>query len=431
MNIITVDMETYYAKDFTLSKLTTEEYVRDERFEVIGVSVQINDEEPVSFSGTMKATGEFLNQFDWENSIAVAHNAIFDMAILSWHFKIIPKKIADTLSMARALHNTNVGGSLKVLAIHYGIGEKGDEIINALGKRRLDFTREEMKRYMAYCCNDTAITYKLFAKMAVDFPIVELNLIDLTIRMFTQPVLELDAVKLSNQLVTIQANKEGILDEMSEMFDCGREEVKKKLMSNIKFAEMLDLMKVPVPMKISPATNKETYAFAKTDEGFKALLEHDDPMVQALASARVGTKSTIEESRTKRFLDIQSRGLLPIPLKYYAAHTGRWGGCLVADTEVMVYNKKYGEQTKRIVDVLLDDLVWDGEDYVEHEGVAFSGYSEVIKWDGVEGTEDHVVFTDKGEISLLEAMQGKHRITTVKKPKKNQMDSAREHLSRH
>jgi DNA polymerase len=79
-------------------------------------------------------------------------------------------------------------------------------------------------------------------------------------------------------------------------------------------------------MKKSPATGKQTYAFSKTDEGFKALLEHEDTRVQAVVAARLGTKSTIEETRTERFIGIATRGPMPVPLRYYAAHTGRWGG---------------------------------------------------------------------------------------------------------
>ena len=44
MDVITLDFETYYDKDFSLKKLTTEEYIRDPRFEVIGVGIKINHE---------------------------------------------------------------------------------------------------------------------------------------------------------------------------------------------------------------------------------------------------------------------------------------------------------------------------------------------------------------------------------------------------
>ena len=98
------------------------------------------------------------------------------------------------------------------------------------------------------------------------------------------------------------------------------------LMSNQKFAERLLSYGVAPPMKVSPTTGKPALALAKNDEGFKALAEHEDERVQALVAARLGTKSTLEETRTERFLDIAQRGPLPIPLKYFAAHTSRWGG---------------------------------------------------------------------------------------------------------
>ena len=116
MNILTIDFETYYALDFSLTKLTTEEYVRDDRFEVIGVAVQVDMEDPKWFSGTHQEIKEWLNQFDWDNSFALAHNAMFDSAILSWTFGIKPKAWFDTLSMARASDGLEAGNSLEKLA---------------------------------------------------------------------------------------------------------------------------------------------------------------------------------------------------------------------------------------------------------------------------------------------------------------------------
>ena len=316
MNLLTIDFETYYDRSFSLSKITTEEYIRSSEFETIGVAVKVNDGETKWFSGTEKDTAKFLRGFDWGDSIALAHNAAFDMAILNWRYDIRPKKIADTLSMARAIHGTEVGGSLSALVQHYQLGEKGTEVINALGKRRIDFSDEDLSRYASYCINDVDLTYRLFGCLAPGFPISELNLIDLTIRMFSEPVLRLNQELLVAHLTDVREQKEVILGE----FD------RDDLMSNPRFAELLLLLGVQPPMKISPTTGRETYAFSKTDEEFKALLEHENTDVQTLVAARLGTKSTIEETRTERFIGIAKRGSLPVPLRYYAAHTGRWGG---------------------------------------------------------------------------------------------------------
>ena len=318
MRIITIDFETFYSREFSLSKMTTEEYIRSPDFEVIGVAVKVDDEKTVWFSGTKNDIAKFLRGYDWSNSVGLAHNAVFDFAILNWHFDLRPKKIADTLSMARAIHGTEVGVSLAALTTHYELGEKGTEVLNALGKKRIDFSATELEAYGEYCRNDVNLTYRLFECLAGGFPTSELNLIDLTIRMFTEPVLELDVTRLKNHLTIVQDRKEELLNEIDADKDM--------LMSNPKFAEILKRQGVEPPTKISATTNKETFAFSKSDEEFKALLEHNNTIVQALVAARLGVKSTLEETRTERFIAIAGRGKLPIPLRYYAAHTGRWGG---------------------------------------------------------------------------------------------------------
>lgn len=318
MTTLTIDMETYYSRDYSLSKVTTEEYVRDPRFEAIGVSVKVDDEPAEWFSGTRKQTKAWLDQFDWANSIAIAHNAMFDMAIMNWRFDIRPKRIIDTLSMLRAIDGPDAGNSLAKAAERYGLGVKGTEVVNALGKRRLDFTPDELAAYGDYCINDTEMTYKLAMKLLEGFPKEELQLIDLTMRMFTEPVLTLDKAALEAHLTDVQRKKADLLGKV--LID------KDNLMSNPQLAETLRSLGVEPPMKISPTTGKETYAFAKSDEAFKALLEHENTIVQAIIAARLGVKSTLEETRTERFIGISERGLLPVPLRYYAAHTGRFGG---------------------------------------------------------------------------------------------------------
>jgi DNA polymerase len=185
-----------------------------------------------------------------------------------------------------------------------------------LGLRREAFPADQLARYGDYCKNDVTLTWKLFNAMSKDFPPTELRLIDLTIKMFTEPVLRLDAVILEEHLEEVKIKKEHIRG----LYD------KDVLMSNPKFAQALQDYGVNPPMKKSPTTGKQTYAFSKTDEEFKALLEHSSLIVQSLVAARLGTKSTIEETRTERFIGIANRGALPVPLRYYAAHTGRWGG---------------------------------------------------------------------------------------------------------
>jgi DNA polymerase len=375
MNVITIDFETYYDRAFSLSKVTTEEYIRDERFETIGVSVKVDEGEAQWFSGTKVQTKRWLDQFPWDNAVAVAHNAVFDMAILNWEFDIRPKRIADTLSMARAKHGAEVGGSLKALAEYYQLGAKGTEVLNALGKQRLDFNAKDLARYGKYCCNDADLTHSLFKCLADGLPLVELQLIDLTIRMFTEPVLTLDKQILTSHLVKVQDIKEALLGKA--LVD------KADIMSNPKLADILSKCGVKPPTKISPKTGKEAFAFAKTDEAFKALLEHENPVVQAIVAARLGVKSTLEETRTERFLGIAERGTLPVPLRYYAAHTGRWGG----DDKVNLQNLPRKSQLKKAM------LAPEGYTFIDCDSSQIE--ARTLAW--LSGQNDLVDAFDRGE----------------------------------
>ena len=318
MDLITLDFETYYNKEYSLKKLTTEEYVRDPRFEVLGVAIKVNNGETEWASGTQEQLKTFLQTFDWDKSMVLAHNTMFDGAILSWIFDIKPRAYTDTVCIARAVDGVEASVSLKALSERYGVGEKGDEIQNTLDKHRQDFTDEELERLGDYAVNDVDLTYDLFTIMAKGFPIKELKLIDVSLRMFVEPVLDLDLDLLEDHLnLTRQRKEELLMDARAS---------KEDLMSNDKFAKLLAAYDVSPPKKISPTTGKETWAFAKSDEKFKHLLTHQDVRVQSLVAARLGNKSTLEETRTQRFIDIAKRGLLPVPVRYYAAHTGRWGG---------------------------------------------------------------------------------------------------------
>jgi len=339
VKLITIDFETFYDQDFSLSKITTEEYVRSSQFEVIGVGVKIDNEPTQWASGPRKELGQWLKQFPFAESMVLAHNTMFDGAILKWHFGIDAKIWADTLCMGRAIHGVEVGGSLKVLAERYKVGAKGDEVIHAKGKRRLDFSDEELSRYGDYCLNDVDITYELFSILSKTFPRDELRLIDLTLRMFIDPVLEVDEDLMRDHLRDIQLAKQELLDNTKTE--------KAELLSNPKFAALIKEFGVIPPTKISPTTGKETLALAKNDEEFKALAEHPDVRVQALVAARLGTKSTLEETRTERFLEISSRGALPIPLRYYAAHTGRWGGDDKINMQNLPSRGEHGGKIKR------------------------------------------------------------------------------------
>lgn len=339
MDLVTLDFETLYDNQYSLRKLTTEAYIRDPRFEVIGFAVKINVGDTEWFSGDREQTARKLREIDWRKSALLCQNTMFDAGILSFVFDIHPKRLLDTMSMGRAALGVDVSVSLENLAKHYGVGVKGTEVLNALGKRRLDFTPEDLARYGEYCINDVELTYQIYQRMIEDgFPVEELKLIDMTLRMFTNPQLRLDTNLLHQHLQEVKdAKREHLMNALEAtgqyelaalavMDGEASEPIQRALRSNDQFAELLKTLGVDPPTKISPATHKPTWAFAKTDDGFRALQDHPDSRVRTVVAARLRVKTSLEETRTERFIQMAERGKFPIPLKYAGARTYRWSG---------------------------------------------------------------------------------------------------------
>jgi len=315
MRSIVLDFESYYAPDYTLSSMTTEEYIRDPRFETIMCGFKINKEPGYWVDqGDVKYA---LKEAKVAEAAVIAHHAHFDGLILHHHYGIKPKLWLDTLSMARAVDGAKAGLSLAKLCERHGIGSKGTEVKNVRGMRRADFTEAGIRRYGAYCVNDCEKEYLLAQIYAPHFCKEEIKLVDAFIRMYTEPVLELDEDELLSYKDRLKANKTRLL--MMAGVQLG------DLRSNNKFAEVLRYYGIDPPTKLNPK-GKEIYAFAKTDEAMKELAEHPDDAVQAIIAARLNARSTINETRVERLLSMARRGRACVYISYYAAGTGRAGG---------------------------------------------------------------------------------------------------------
>ena len=399
MQLVTLDFETFYEAGFSLTNLTTEEYIRDKRFQTIGVGIKIDEGQTTWHTGSHDELKKVLDQIDWSSSALLCHNAQFDGAILSFRFNIIPSLYLDTLCMARAIHGVDAGGSLSALVERYELGRKGTEVVDAKGKRLEDFTEPDLKQYGEYCKNDVELTYKLFGVLAPNFNDNEVKLIDLTLRMYTEPVLEVDDALLQERLDEVKDEKNAMLNGLMEKLGCEDEEcVRKKLASNQQFAVILEELGVVVPMKESPATGKPTFALAKGDTGFLELCEHEDIYIQELCRVRLGTKSTIEESRIERFIGIGSRnkGKLPIPLKYYGAHTGRWAGSDKVNFQNLPSRDKKKKALKNAV-IPPEDHVIINSDSSQIEArilVWVAGQDDVVQW-YAEGRDVYSEFASK------------------------------------
>ena len=313
--ILTLDFETYWdSKTYTLSKMTTEEYIRHETFLPFGFCAHIyGSAEPIRWVSRQDIP-EFLAGIDWGRTAVLAHNAQFDISILSWVYNIRPCFIFDTLSMARALRGVEVGNSLAKLATDFGLPEKGRAVYSTDGLSELDGHLES--ELAEYCKHDVYLCERIFERLEEGYPKSELRLIDMTLKMYTQPSLILDAEMLS-EAIAKEKEQRGRLLEKLEIDEAD-------LASNPKFAKLLTQLGVVPPVKTSKTTGKQALALAKNDALFQALLNGENEDVALLCEARLKVKSTSERTRAQRFLDIAGRGTLPVPLSYYGASTGRW-----------------------------------------------------------------------------------------------------------
>jgi DNA polymerase len=317
--ILVIDFETRWdSKEYTLSKMTTEQYVRDARFKAFGLCYKTLDvEEDITWI-THDDIQNWVDSVDWSRTAVLAHNAQFDISILSWVYGANPIFIFDSLSMARALRGVEAGNSLMKLAEIYGLPPKGNAVHSTNGMTELAYEVEQ--ELAEYCKHDVFLCEKIFENLMLEveggFPIKELKLIDMTLKMFTNPVLELDEEMLREAIADEKEKREAILAKI------GIEET--ALASNDQFANVLVGLGCVPPRKVSKTTGKEAYAFAKNDALFQALLNSDNEDISIVCEARLKVKSTLERTRAQRFVDIAERGTLPVPLNYYGAHTGRW-----------------------------------------------------------------------------------------------------------
>jgi DNA polymerase len=319
-----------------------EEYIRDPRFKLWGLSwavVDLQTGEHHEVWVRAKELAAFFARFDWSKTAVVAQNAAFDVAAIFWHHGVHPCFVFDTLSMGRALHGVEAGNSLKTLAERYELPPKLEGL--SPSENIIDELPFAVEQTLAdYCRHDTWLCIELLLRMLPAFPASELKLIDMTVRMYTKPWLTLDVTLLQEAL------KDDTDALAAALALVGRTE--SELASNDTFADVLRLLAVDPPTKPSPANKANMiYAFAKNDALFQQMLNGDNENVALLCEARLRVKSTQGRTRAQRFIDIASRGLLPIPLNYWGAGPGRWQAA--KGSNINMQNMKRGSRLRKAI----------------------------------------------------------------------------------
>lgn len=420
MKYLTLDFETYYAKDYSLSRkdTTTQDYIMSPRFEVLMASVKWGDDPAVVLEA--HELPAFFESVDWADTAMVAHNSLFDASILWWRYGKRPALLIDTMSMAQCLGVPLLTGSasldkcIRLLReAGYDVPFKGDEVVNALGKHRADFTPDQWAAYKDYCKTDTEITWYLFKVLKQYVPDDEVAYQDIILRCYTEPMLKVHTPTVEYELARCRQYKADQLAGVCAQLGCTQDTLSGVLRSNDRFAGLLRAIggitddemtqgakgSFLIPTKVSTTTGKVTWAFSKNDVGFKELCESDNAFVQALCQARLAAKSSIDETRCEKFLQYGSHGFLPMGYKIGGAHTNRMSGgsagCFVGETMIVVLPLGAGAtewEYRMIKDVMPTDLIWDGSEWCAHDGVVCHGVKRVYNWDGLTATKNHECF---------------------------------------
>ena len=317
MQKIYLDFETYYDVQLSLTKMSTVQYVNHPDFKVWGVGIKVDEGETEWYNE--EETPEILSQIDWNDCSLICHNTLFDAYILTQYFGHKPAFYYDTASMSRGLY-PNMSARLKDCATRQFPNDvsmrKGDELVNAKGVRDLDPDLDA--QIGGYCIQDVDLTYALFKAYLVNYPESELQLIDLTVRMFVEPKLILDRGLLI-------AYKEDIKVKTAALIEASAT-TREVLASQVKFKNHLENIGIVVPTKTSPATGQKIPAFGKNDSAYVQMCQAY-PEYNHIWQGREAVKSRVEETRAERFLEATNPdGTFSVPLRYYAAHTGRFGG---------------------------------------------------------------------------------------------------------
>ena len=321
---IAIDWETYYSPTYSLRKMTTTEYIMHAEFEVIGLGLCTGAQQPAWCVNP----ADILDKIDWSRVLLIAHNAMFDGAILEWKFGKRPAKYMCTMMGVRPYVTPYTGrADLRTALSFLSLGEKGDEVHSFGGYHRADFSPDELRRYGEYCKNDARGALNIYRWLSTRLPPEELDLIDLTIKKFVRPQLALDPQVIDQRLASITAEKKALIHNLANQWSITATQIR----SRPQFSQLLESRGVRTPTKISPSTGVETMAMSKQDAAFLELLGHPDPVVRTLVKARFMLASNMEETRLQRLrslaaLNFKGAHMLPVPLLYYGAHPGRFSG---------------------------------------------------------------------------------------------------------
>lgn len=357
-DVVVLDFETYFDAEYTLRSMSTPEYIMDKRWEVLGLShlhmtapypfadyeanaaMEIGQESVAAYLKYLQTTyGEQL-----ERCTVVIQNAAFDASVLAMRYGIHPKFIIDTKALASSW-NTRSKHDLDHLAKKFELPAKGDtkEFSECtLIKRyfrpkvrgkllapqvRPTMTDEQVVALCGYATNDAMREWEIFTILLpmLSNPKIELRIQHHTLELFTRPVLRLDADKARELIVGMEAEIDAIIAPTG----LTRVDISGDNSFEWALSERLRAVGENPQQYMKVCKRGMMLALAKDDPERKLLAAHPDETIRNLIAARGALDSwPLHIKRVKRMMAMAAvcGGLLPVPLNYWGAHTGRWTG---------------------------------------------------------------------------------------------------------
>lgn len=363
---VTLDFETSFSKDYSLSDLSNIEYICDERFEFSGLGIftsraPFDDPENCQFHAPERINFVIDSLCDdygknLEGCTLVGQNLMFDAMILHEKFGITPKYTVDTLNLARH-EDSRRSNSLENLCKYYDIGvQKGDNTW-AKGLHWNEMSPTQKNRHAGYCRGDIIATTKLFRLLLplLTNPKVELPLQQHTLEMFLVPQFEFD-FDLAEEIMAEMSDELDLVLNKVKWIESYKLKKHTQLIEVIRSAQFVKILAdvLPAGEKVGMKAGKRGNipALAQTDLFFQDLLKHGDPKVRNLAIARKAAKSwptwvqRVESMRRQAEL---RGGKLACPLNYYGGHTGRDSGCQNVNMQNLPGRGRAGEGTPEVL----------------------------------------------------------------------------------
>ncbi|WP_331488017.1 hypothetical protein [Caminicella sporogenes] len=402
MRTLAVDIETYSSVDLT--RCGVYKYTESPDFEILLFGYAFDDEEVkvIDLAQGEKVPEEVMTALTNPATIKIAFNANFERTCISKHFNIPMPPNQWRCSAVHALTlglPGNLEGVAKSLNLSQQKMKEGKALIRyfsvpckptkANGGRTRNLPKHDIKKWNTfkdYCKRDVEVERAIRKKLE-NYPQA-----DKEIRLW-----QLDQ----------QINDRGVLidkDLVDNAIKCD-EIYQKKLLEEAIHLTGLENPNSPVQLK-GWLENKGIKIKSLSKEKVSEILkETDNPKIKRVLKLRQEMSKTsvkkYEAMVRAMCKDKRVRGLLQF---YGANRTGRW--CLAAGSNVLVKTPDGIVIEKPIEDVELDDLVFDGKEWVEHEGVVYSGDKEVITWDSVTATPEHIVYiSDTEYLTLGEAKE--------------------------